>query len=418
MRTSIVLIALLGAQALAGCSSGGTGDPSPDSDLLEPPPPGAGVQYRMVSTVAPGQEIERCKLFVAPPEGLYVQRDEVRFSSGSHHVILYKTAYREIPAETREGIAVDATEVHDCNRGATAAWEITGVIAGSQSYEGESFLGELPDGVALRVEPGTVLVMNTHYLNATPEPLEADARVNLHTILPEQVEQEAGMLFHYNPFIRVPAQGEASSRMRCPIAEDISLVRVQSHMHRRGVGFAAHHVRAGGGMDEIYTNEAWEQVPVKVFDTPLEVKAGEALDFRCDYVNTEPRDVAQGLTTRDEMCMLIGPYFPRRPGVDTCSYERGVPAETWFGSGAATCAEALACTAAAASNADVYGCVVDSCPGAAEQLTGVLRCQITAGYGACEDACTEGAGPLDACDVCMADACAAESAACAAAACD
>ncbi|KYF84461.1 hypothetical protein BE17_45890 [Sorangium cellulosum] len=415
MRTH-ALIALLGAPLLAGCSSGESGAQTPDSAHLEPPAPGAGVQYRMVSTVAPGQEIERCKLIVAPPEGLTVRADEVRFSAGSHHVVLYKTAYKEIPAETREGVRVDAAEVHDCNNGATAAWEITGVVAGSQSFGGESFLGDLPDGVALKVEPGAVLVMNTHYLNASPEPLVADARVNLYTMPPEQVEQEAGMLFHYNPFIRVPANGAASARMRCRIDEDISIVRVQSHMHRRGVGFAAHRVRGDGAMEEIYANEAWEEVPAKVFPSPLEVKAGEALDFRCDYVNAEPRDVVQGLTTRDEMCMLIGPYFPRSPEIDNCTDAQGVPAETWIGSGAATCAETLACASAAASDAALYGCVVDSCPGAAAQVSGALRCQfLTAGQGACADAC---AGDADRCAACVDEACAADVTACQAAACD
>ncbi|WP_437874429.1 hypothetical protein [Sorangium sp. So ce513] len=114
--------------------------------------------------------------------------------------------------------------------------------------------------------------------------------------------------------------------MRCPIDEDISIVRVQSHMHRRGVGFAAHRVRADGAMEEIYSNEAWEEVPVQVFSSPLVVKAGEALDYRCDYKNPEPRDVAQGLTTRDEMCMLIGPYFPRTARADTpATTRRGAP---------------------------------------------------------------------------------------------
>ncbi|WP_438021980.1 hypothetical protein [Sorangium sp. So ce233] len=408
-----VLTALLCAPLLAGCSSEESGAPGSDSASLEPPAAGGGLQYRMVSTVAPGQEIERCKLFVAPPEGLTIRGDEVRFSPGSHHVVLYKTAYKEIPAETRDGVRVDAAEVHDCNSGATAAWEITGVVAGSQSFGGDSFLGDLPDGVALKVEPGTVLVMNTHYLNATPEPIVADARVNLYTMPPEQVEQEAGMLFHYNPFIRVPASGEASARMRCRIDEDISLVRIQSHMHRRGVGFAAHRVRGDGAMEEIYSNQTWEEVPVKVFASPLEVKAGEALDFRCDYVNPEPRDVAQGLTTRDEMCMLIGPYFPRRPEIDTCSDAEGRPAETWIGSGAATCAETLACVSAAASDAELYGCIVESCPGAAAEVSEALRCEFTAGRGACEDVCAHG----DGCAACVAEACAADVAACEAAAC-
>jgi hypothetical protein len=420
MRTTTI-IALLGAQALAGCSSGDAGAPAGDSGALAPPPPGDGVQYSMTTSLEPGQEIERCKLVVAPPEGLHIQRDEVQFTRGSHHVVLYKTDYAALPTETRNGVPIDPTVVHDCNDGATAEWEISGVIAGSQSFDGDTFLGPLPDGVALSVEPGAVLVMNTHYLNPSSDHLDVEARLNLYTIPPERVEVEASMLFYYNAFISVPANGTSSARMRCPVQRDISIVRLQSHMHRRGVGFEAFLVDGEGGpMEPIYDSAAWEQVPARSYDPPLEVKAGQAIDYRCDYANPEGRDVAQGLTTRDEMCMLIGPYFPRDRHLDDCSTPEGFPGETWVGTGAATCAETLACLAAAPpaeqdGGVRYYGCVVDSCPGAAVELTGVVSCQMTAGFGACEGACSAGG---DGCGACMAEACADEVSACQAAACD
>ena len=420
MRT-LTIIALLGAQALTGCSSDEPRTPAPQDGPLEPPASGLGIQYRMTSTIGAGQEVERCKLFVAPPEGLLVQREEVRFSPGSHHVVLYKTSYTEIPATTRRGVAVNGAEVHDCSDGAPADWDVTGIVGGSQSFEGDSFLGALPAGVALRVEPGTVLVMNTHYLNASAEELDADARINLFTMPPEEMEVEAGMMFHYNGFIRVPANGSASARMRCPVEQDISIVRVQSHMHRRGVGFAAHRVSGqDGGMEEIYTSADWENVPAEEFTPPLAIKAGDALDFRCDYVNTESRDVAQGLKTSDEMCMLIGPYYPKDPRIDQCVDEQGLPAETWIGSGAATCAAAMECFTTALFSGDgdpgvLYGCVVDSCEGAADEISSFVRCEMSAGYGACDAECD---ASVDGCAACISTACAAEVGACEAAACD
>lgn len=418
MRT-MTIMALLGAQALAGCSLQETELPPEDDGQLAPPAAGAGVQFRMTSTIEPGQEIERCKLVVAPPEGLAIQRDEVRFTAGSHHVLLYKTPYKEIPTENRRGIPVDGGAVHDCNDGPAAEWILDGLVAGSQSFEGDSLLGSLPDGVALMVEPGTVLVMNTHYLNASSEPLGADARVNLHTIAPERVEEEAGMLFYYNPFIRVPAGGSASAHMRCLVHQDISLVRVQSHMHRRGVGFVANLVEEGSAPQEIYTNTEWEQVPARVFEPFLQVEAGQALDYRCDYENPEARDVMQGLTTRDEMCMLVGPYFPRDRNIDSCLDDNGIFANTWIGSGAATGAETLACLANASpagedGGNDFYGCVLNSCPGVATEVSDVLRCNQSKGLGACKSACST--SPED-CSSCVATACAPQVSACQAAAC-
>lgn len=407
------------AGALAGCSTSADDGPPGEPGAT----PGASVAYRMTSTLQPGQEIERCQLFQAPPGGLSVQRDEVRFTPGSHHVVLYKTAYTEIPTATERGVAIDATQPHDCNDGAFADWRITGIVAGSQSLDGDTFLGALPEGIALRVEPGAVLVMNTHYLNASPDPLTADAEIHLHTIPPEAVEVEAGMLFHYNPFIRVPANGASAARMRCAAPSDISITRLQSHMHSRGAGFEAFLDRGGGwdaGAEEIYTTTAWEQVPARDFAPPLAVRAGDVLDYRCDYVNQEARDVVQGLTTRDEMCVLIGSYYPRDARIEACLDDQGYPTEVYVGSGAATCAETLQCLAQARpleedGGSEMFGCVVESCPGAAEALSAALRCQMTQGRGACAADCE--AGP-EGCAACVQAACAEEAGACVAAGCD
>ncbi|WP_437333265.1 hypothetical protein [Sorangium sp. So ce394] len=414
MRTTIKLVALLGTCTLVGCTSSPPSSDVPEDDLLAPPPAGAGVQFRMVAMLDPGVEIQRCKLFVVPPEGLNIQRDEVRFSSGSHHVLLYETPYAELPTKTRHGVPIDATQVHDCKDGPQGEWEINGVFAGSQSRDGVSFLGELPPGVAVKVPPGKVLLMNTHYINASAEPIETDARINIYTIPDDAVEIEAGMLFHYNPFIDVPARGESSARMRCTADQDISVVRIQSHTHSRGVGYVAHKVDLDGKMTELYAHDQWENVPTREFSPFLEVKKGEALDYRCDFANAEEREIAQGLTTKDEMCMLIGPYFPRSPMYENCHTKEGLLAATWFGSGATACAETLSCLDEAkavdgGNGPRSYGCIVNSCEAVGPAISNVIRCQWSAGYGACAEACSQ---PGEACESCMASACKADLDAC------
>ena len=407
---------------LSGCSSDTDSTPQPAPDdtqtgdsLLEPPPAGAGVQYRMVSTIEPGQEIERCLLVVAPPEGLHVRHEQVRFSPGSHHVLLYRTPYREIPTEDLNGVPMDGTKIHDCTQGASALWELNGVVAGSQSFDGDSLVGELPEGVAMTIEPGTVLVMNTHYLNASSDPVEAEARINLHTIAKEEVEIEAGVLFFYNPFIHVPANSTATARMRCPVSQDISIVALQSHMHRRGVDFvAALTDQSGARLQEIYTNTNWEGVPVKRFEPALEIAAGQALDYRCTYENAEAQTVIQGLTTKDEMCMLIGPYYPRDPYLETCTDNSDSPIATWIGDGSTRCGDTLGCVASASSDEAFFGCVVESCPAASEQVSAMLRCQASDGRGACAEVCS-GAGD---CTACLLEACAPEITACQSATCE
>lgn len=417
LRIRALLLVLCGSLTLAGCSSEPSGEaPGPGEDMLAPPAAGTGVQFKIVSSIDPGMETERCQFFKAPAEGLYINREEVRFTQGSHHVLLYKTSYADIPTKNEAGMDVDTSGVVDCPNGAGADWKIDSVISGSQSFKGDSMLNSLPEGVAVRVDPGAVFLMNVHYLNTSSEPLSADARINLYSIPEASVKEEAGVLFLYNPFIRIPASGQASARMRCPVSKDISVVSVQSHMHRRGVNFVANLTDgAGAPIDEIYTNTEWEAVPVKAFEPTLSVKAGQALDYRCDYKNAEAREVLQGATTKDEMCMLIGAYYPRDENLENCRDDSGNLAATWIGSGTNDGTETLACMGLAKSAGDFYGCIVDSCPGISEPFSAFLRCQFSGGHGACDKEC---AGPdTSMCEACVDAACATKKSETIAAAC-
>lgn len=394
-----------------------------EGQLLAPPEPTKGVQYRMLEAVAPGQEFYGCKLVTAPPEGLYINREETRFGPGGHHVLLYRTPYTEIPLTNELGEPVDAREVHDCSAGATALWKVNGVLGGSESFGSKGLLDELPEGVAVAIEPGAVLLMSTHYLNATPAPIEVDSRINLYTIPKSQVVAEAGVLYFDNPIIRVPALGESTARMRCPVPKDISIVSLQSHMHKRGVRFAANVAGAEGtAAGELYATEAWQEPPVAEFNPPLAVAAGQRIDYRCEYQSSQPHDVVRGLTEADEMCQLIGPYYPRDRRLEACEDEDGVSAATWVGSGTATCAATSDCLQAAApieedGGREAWACVLNSCAGAAEPMSELVRCRLSRGRGACSAECAEGAD-RDLCEDCLGEACEEALEACASAACE
>lgn len=203
--------------------------------------------------------------------------------------------------------------------------------------------------------------------------------------------------------------------MRCPVSQDISIVALQSHMHRRGVDFAADLTDQSGAMlQEIYTSTDWEGVPVKRFEPALQIVAGQALDYRCTYENTEAHTVIQGVTTKDEMCMLIGPGYPRDPYLETCADSTDSPIATWIGDGSASCGDTLGCIATVSSDEAFFGCVVESCPGASEQVSAMIRCQASDGRGACAEACS---GEGD-CTTCLLEACAPEITACQSATCE
>jgi hypothetical protein len=400
--------------AAAACSSSSSSTPD-DSVLLAPPAEGQGVQISMVSTIAPGQEIERCKFYQVPPGGMNINRATVRYAAGSHHVLVYRTSYLEIPHTTLAGteITPNAEGVFDCTNGAAGDWDVDGVVAGAQSFGGKD-AAQFPPGVAAKLPGGTVLIINTHYLNVSDKPLQAEARINLQTIADAAVITEGGFLFFYNPFIFVRPQSTGAARMSCPIVQDIKLVSGQSHMHRRGVAYEALLVDSSAAASSLYESDDWENVPVKEWlPTGMDLSAGQAIDYTCHYSNTEDRVVTQGLTTKDEMCMFLGAYYPRNRELEACPTLVPGKGATYIGSGASDGSTTLACLGQAfsaphaSSNEKLFGCVVDSCPAAAKALTGYLNCRIGGGRegASCHEAC---AGGPEACGTCLTAACEAD----------
>lgn len=356
------------AFAAVACGDSGDGD-----DLLAPPPAGQGVQFRMETTIPAGVEGEWCQFLVGPAAEMWIERDEVRFTEGSHHVLLYETGYAQIPTVKLDGTPVDTSGVFDCSDGPTAGWNIIKLLGGSQNATGDSLLA-FPEGVAMHVSAGAVVLMNAHYLNATDGDLRPVAAINLWTRPEAEVETEGDLLFLYNPLIKVAANGAGRARWRCPVHQDITISNVQSHMHMRGTGYSA----AVTGQAAFYENTRWESVPVTRFPGGLSVTAGSTLDYWCDYTSTEDHDIYQGARTTDEMCMLIGSYYPANPRTSNCQLADGGLGGEWVGNGTATCAATYTCFQSAVQAADVVRAVTDcidaASPSVAAESSAVLRC--------------------------------------------
>lgn len=392
MKTSQVLasfsLAVLGAVGAAGCKE--TPDPGTgDSSLLDPPPAGQGVQFTMTTRIEAGTEAEHCKFVKAPPEGLLINRDEVRFTAGSHHFLLYLTPYQDIPTKNERGEAVDTGKVFDCSEGATNGWRVTNLVGGSQNGTGESIV-HFPSDVAMTVPGNAVLLMNAHYVNASAEPVDPEVRINLFTIPESQKKHEGGLLFWFDIFIRAMAKGTGRAQMQCALPDDVTITNAQSHMHRRGVGYAAELTDPTGQKSTIYESDDWEGVYVKEFEPGFQVKGGSSIKFHCDYENPNDHSVYQGPRSTDEMCMFIASYYPATNKTSLCSSDAEDPVGTnylgaeWFGQGTKSCAETLGCVSNIPQSPDFYtflrgltDCVLESDPAKSKEVSDGVRCLLT-----------------------------------------
>ncbi len=357
-----ILAAALPALALAAgaCTDDST---NPPTELPQ-------LELRMEATIPPAAEVEYCR-FVTVPE-TWVTKDAVEFTAGSHHVLVYQTPYPAIPTQKDDGTPVDTSGVFDCSDGATNGWSVTKLIGGSQNQTGESILS-FPEGIGARI--GGFLLINVHYRNGSDEPLATDVKVAFETTTADKIVQEGDILFLFNPLISVPPGQTARSHWRCPVYQDITIANAQSHMHARGVGFEAR----VDGEAPFYVNQRWESVPVQDYEG-LTVKAGSVLDYHCDFRNTGGTPVYMGPRTTDEMCMLIGSYYPADPRISNCLDETGKTlAGEWIGQGTATCQQTMGCLQQAQGRLPaVTDCMLAASPSVSRESSDLLRCTIGA----------------------------------------
>jgi hypothetical protein len=350
---TVLLAGYIASSLLAGCSDADDSGPASPNEMVEapllaPPKQGRGIQITMDTALEPGVEVERCRFVRTGDAPLIVNHDEVRFTAGSHHVLLFLTSYDQIPTQNLRGEDVDTSAVFDCSEGVQGLWRANGLIAASQSAEGDSAVS-LPAGVGVRVPANAVVLVNAHYINTMEKTLEPRVFINLHSIPENELEQEGGLLFWYNPFLKAPANGNSKMRASCPLNDDIHITNAQSHMHRRGVGYTADMISAAGERTNIYQSDSWESVVVKRYTPNLDVAAGSRIEWECEYQNAGSSDIYQGPTTKNEMCMFIGSYYPRNDDTSFCTrnHESFMGAKWEIGSGKATCAETFQCIAAA-----------------------------------------------------------------------
>jgi copper type II ascorbate-dependent monooxygenase-like protein len=296
-RASLLLSALSGAMQLS-CSSAGTAPPNKPSPGLEVPAADRGIQLGFQVKTQPGSEIVVCRELVLPGDAaIEVDRVEHASSPGTHHIHAYRTS---TPADKV------SPDVFDCG-------DLAGPLFYTAEKEGDST--HFHPGVGLKFGRGEVVRLELHYLNTGSAPAEADLRINL-WFADHPLTTEAGSFLMYDHAIDVPPHGSATTRMHCEIPSDISITSLLPHVHTHGTGERIY--LSGGDLSEprlLVDSRGYGDLETRTFDpTPVLVKAGQALDFECDFKNDTAKGLIEGTSpTTAEMCVILGSYYPRLP---------------------------------------------------------------------------------------------------------
>lgn len=335
---AVVSIALtLVAAGALGCDdapspegAGGSGGTTPPVDVtLEAPAAGEGFQLQTETfPVAAGEEVQNCYFLRVPGEvggpSVFVNRIHMRQNPGTHHGNVFRVK-SVVGLGTEADVAAGKVENGECWKGPNwADWPV--VINSQESSVGEDVDWTLPAGVAHRFEPGELLMVQSHYVNATTQASPGNGKllINFHTQAEADVEHELGTLFTTNQNIRVcPGDSGVEFSQFCNFArgQAVHVVAANGHFHSRGTNFtiSPYDSVTGEAGPQFYESTRWDDPPMST-DLDVTIPVDGGVSWTCTYAAPEsacgnPDDSCcfgfGGKVETTEHCNIFVYYYPK-----------------------------------------------------------------------------------------------------------
>jgi hypothetical protein len=243
--------------------------------------------------VPAGAELVKCQNFMNPfgQDVALIETDSTMVSS--HHMFLFHdTSFNQ-----------DTNSVADCS-----GIEFHDLLHLAQTPT-QSIV--YPTGVGHSLKANEGLRVLVHLLNPTTQAVTARVTINMHWVMPNQVQSLAVALFLNNALLSVPTGVSTQSRT-FTVPSDIKVMTAVSHMHSRATGFLA----TTNTGTVIYKGTNWnEPVPTR-FNPDLPISAGSTITWACTFNNMTGMTLTFGESANtNEMCILAGIAYPAQPGV-------------------------------------------------------------------------------------------------------
>jgi rRNA processing protein Gar1 len=209
-------------------------------------------------------------------------------------------------------------EVFDCSDLSTMSTLLPLVTPNHPQKETDNN-AQLPENFYVRIPAGSLIVMQSHYVNYTDSPIDVADILNIQTVDDVTGMTEASyFVVSLNDFT-LP-RGESSVVYDCEVLEDTSILFGFGHMHEQGKRIQLERTAASAEADAepelLYSVEDWtaeyrDYAPVDRHEVtePLQLHAGDRLTLTCEYDNATGREIEWP----HEMCVYFSSYFPAKP---------------------------------------------------------------------------------------------------------
>lgn len=292
---SIAVVAGLFA-ALSGCAPGDDdGIPDDAVDLRQPIPDPDPRFYDIVlpeQVIEPGEDVMWCyhveieESFPSPEllsqQGMY-----------GHHLIPMTTKKPQAPG----------------------SWVRCDDISDMANIRPFMYPLQLPEGHGYQVEAGTQLAVQSHYVNASEDPIVVRDVIRIEKTDENAITDWVTTVATNTTDFEIPSGEKAEITFDCTFEEDLEIVLIGGHMHETGTNFAVEvlDTREGGEgedgvTDPVYLVDPWvpefrDAPPIEfMWDAPVELKKGQTLRTKCTWDNVRPN----ALTFPEEMCATFG----------------------------------------------------------------------------------------------------------------
>jgi Copper type II ascorbate-dependent monooxygenase, C-terminal domain len=265
--------------------------------------PAAGTGYQIHIDAFPIQANYEREFYVRKmlgnTEEVYLKGFEMKARPGTHHMIAYSFG--------KDDVLPEPNVMYDQNMPNNKLSFRSGQSSGGALFQSPqaNYKFNLPTGYALKMEPNISFLMNSHYFNKTDKTRFGELFVNFYTTAKTNVKQLLDVEYLEPTTINLPANKKTTMVTDYIMEKETAIPMMMSHYHKRGEKFE---IRIKGGPrngELIYESTYYDDPLVKVFTPELVLKKGEGLTSTVTYNNTSNRTIKFGVTSEDEMNIII-----------------------------------------------------------------------------------------------------------------
>ena len=270
------------------------------------PAPGEGVQILLPERVVPaGSDQMWCIVTdFAPEADVLIKSFEAYQGPLGHHLFGMKSAIPRTAGEQFDCTSVDQMTTLEPL-----------ISPNTASKEGNGKL--LSDDFTVRIPAGTQVIIQSHYVNVSPDDILTRDVVNFIFLPPSEHRIEANYLVLNDDSFNIPHNGQHYTHSaECTMPQQFQFAAMHGHMHEWGKHTFIEKITPDGTATTIYDQPNWsaefrDAPPIIDFPLadPLVFNAGDKLRVTCDWLNDGDKDLA----FPDEMCVSLMVYYPALP---------------------------------------------------------------------------------------------------------